>query len=74
MKLSFEWHLRTEKESGISFVLERLAGTDLFREYGPMPTGVTSSFIRARRDIVSRLMTDIEARRIFEPQPLPLKR
>lgn len=74
MKLSFEWHLRTDPQSGLSFVLERLAGTDLLREYGPMPTGVTSSFIRARRDIVARIMSDADARRIFEPQPLPLKR
>lgn len=73
-QISFEWRVSERDAGGFVLVLERLCGTDLSKQYGPMKGEVAESFIRARRDVVHRtIKTHFQAIKIFEPiHPAPL--
>lgn len=67
--VSFIWEQSEPDELGRVMIRERMEGTDKMNEYGPLPARYVDSFIRARRDFVSRFMSKQAALRIFEPRP-----
>lgn len=69
-RFEFEWRISDPDEDGKVYVLERLAGTDKKNEYGPMPSSVAESFIKARRAFVHRTITTrTGAMQVFDPRP-----
>jgi len=65
-KVEFTWE-RAETAAGV-MIRERMVGTSLVKEYGPIPPPIVAAFIRARRDIVARFASKNEAVKIFTPQ------
>lgn len=77
MKFDFEWAItepldragHPDERGNWVCVRERLVGSELSKLYGPMRKEVAESFVRARRNVASRIITRAGAMQIFEPRP-----
>lgn len=69
--LSFEWGISDPDEQGLVMVRCRIEGTEHTKLWGPMPAKIAPSFLRAKRDALSRSMrTRAQAIQLFtSPEP-----
>lgn len=69
MRVEFAWDTADVSPTHC-MVRERLVGSEMCNEYGPIPKTIVRQFIQARRNFVERTIKshkDIEAHRIFTP-------
>jgi hypothetical protein len=72
MKIAFEWGIADPDppQFGQKVVVERLPGTNHQNIFGPMPTRIAESFIKARQQMVDRnIKNNFQAVQLFEKRP-----
>jgi hypothetical protein len=65
-KVVVEWHKAYDTTGKFVMVMCRLEGTEYVKEFGPMPSRIADSFIKAKRDALNRSMwTKAQAIKLF---------